>query len=76
MVDKKDAIIASLEVENDGLYLAYGEISKRYKEIRHENNLLTQKLKEQDETRGNKRKDLGVGKPGLSGSSDPGSCRG
>ena len=46
MTDKKDIIIELLKVENDGLYLAYGEINKRLKLQESENKELKKQLNE------------------------------
>ena len=48
MTDKKDIIIELLKVENDGLYLAYGEINKRLKLQESENKDLKKRLKEKE----------------------------
>ncbi len=48
MTDKKDIIIELLKVENDGLYLAYGEINKRLKLQESENKELKKQLKEKE----------------------------
>lgn len=47
-MDKKDLIIAHLKNENDGLYLAYGEISARLRLEEAENKDLKEKLKGKD----------------------------
>lgn len=65
-MNKKDAIIFSLQAENDGLYIAYGEISKRLKETERENKTLNRKLKERNETKQYRRKDFRTGQPRLS----------
>lgn len=48
MTDKKDIIIELLKVENDGLYLAYGEINKRLKLQESENKDLKKRLEEKE----------------------------
>ena len=48
MTDKKDIIIELLKVENDGLYLAYGEINKRLKLQESENKELKKRLEEKE----------------------------
>lgn len=48
MADKRDIIIAHLKAENDGLYLAYGEINKRLRLEEDENKKLKKRLKEQE----------------------------
>lgn len=48
-MDKRDAIIEHLKIENDGLYLAYGEIGKRLRLEEQENKELKEKLKNQKE---------------------------
>lgn len=47
-IDKKDVVIQLLKNENDGLYLAYGEINKRLRLEEDENKQLKKKLKEQE----------------------------
>ena len=47
-IDKKDVVIELLKNENDGLYLAYGEIGKRLRLEEDENKKLKKKLKEQE----------------------------
>lgn len=43
-IDKKDIVIELLKNENDGLYLAYGEIEKRLRLEENENKKLKEKL--------------------------------
>ena len=43
-IDKKDIIIELLKNENDGLYLAYGEIGKRLRLEENENKKLKEKI--------------------------------
>ena len=43
-IDKKDIVIELLKNENDGLYLAYGEIGKRLRIEENENKKLKEKL--------------------------------
>lgn len=43
-IDKKDIVIELLKNENDGLYLAYGEIGKRLRLEENENKKLKEKL--------------------------------
>lgn len=43
-IDKKDIVIELLKKENDGLYLAYGEIGKRLRLEENENKKLKEKL--------------------------------
>ena len=43
--DKRDIVIELLKSENDGLYLAYGEINKRLRLTEQENKELKTKLK-------------------------------
>lgn len=47
-IDKKDIVIELLKNENDGLYLAYGEINKRLRLEEDENKKLKKRLKEQE----------------------------
>lgn len=54
-MDKRDIVIAHLKTENDGLYLAYGEINKRLRLEEEENRDLKKKLKEQKEIKQNER---------------------
>lgn len=54
-MDKRDLIIAHLKTENDGLYVAYGEISKRLRLEEEENRDLKKKLKEQKEIKQDER---------------------
>lgn len=51
--DKRDIIIAHLKAENDGLYLAYGEINKRLRLEEDENKKLKKQLKEQGKQKEN-----------------------
>ena len=43
-IDKKDIVIELLKNDNDGLYLAYGEIGKRLRLEENENKKLKEKL--------------------------------
>lgn len=54
-MDKRDIVIAHLKTENDGLYLAYGEINKRLRLEEEENRDLKKKLKEQEEIKQDER---------------------
>lgn len=45
-IDKKDIVIELLKNENDGLYLAYGEIGKRLRLEEKENKKLKEKLEQ------------------------------
>ncbi len=47
-IDKKDIVIELLKNENDGLYLAYGEINKRLRLEEDENKKLKKMLKKQE----------------------------
>ena len=55
MTDKKDIIIELLKVENDGLYLAYGEINKRLKLQESENKDLKKRLEEKENKAGDEK---------------------
>lgn len=53
MIDKRDIIIEHLKAENDGLYLAYGEINKRLRIEENENKQLKKRLKEKEDKKEN-----------------------
>lgn len=55
MADKRDIIIAHLKAENDGLYLAYGEINKRLRLEEDENKKLKNRLKKEEEQKENEK---------------------